>query len=149
MIYCTKIRSVSKSELCVHTFNTNYFNFYFSSFILYSKNTFSGILIFYFTSFFSHIDSTSEASKLKSGGYICPQCRSKYCELPTECRVCGLTLVSAPHLARSYHHLFPVQAFTQLDADKAQDAKCFACRKKLNNSDKYVSSTKSSIFLFV
>ena len=27
--------------------------------------------------------------------------------LPTTCPVCRLPLVSAPHLARSYHHLFP------------------------------------------
>src|SRR5699024_4503283 len=38
-------------------------------------------------------------------GYFCPQCNSKYCDLPVECKVCGLTLVSASHLARSYHHL--------------------------------------------
>ncbi|KAJ8943487.1 hypothetical protein NQ318_006340 [Aromia moschata] len=53
-----------------------------------------------------HVDSTDESSKLTTGGYYCPQCFSKYCELPVECRACGLTLVSAPHLARSYHHLF-------------------------------------------
>lgn len=29
-------------------------------------------------------------------------------ELPGACHICGLTLVSSPHLARSYHHLFPV-----------------------------------------
>ena len=29
------------------------------------------------------------------------------------CHVCGLTLVSSPHLARSYHHLFPVPAFQE------------------------------------
>jgi transcription initiation factor TFIIH subunit 2 len=27
--------------------------------------------------------------------------------LPTACPVCRLPLISAPHLARSYHHLFP------------------------------------------
>lgn len=31
------------------------------------------------------------------------------------CHVCGLTLISSPHLARSYHHLFPVPAFEELD----------------------------------
>ena len=81
------------------------------------------------------------------GGYFCPQCNSKFCELPTDCRVssanlyyntsffplcpslpisplhhkslpekqiCGLTLVSSPHLARSYHHLFPVPIYTEI-----------------------------------
>jgi hypothetical protein len=31
-----------------------------------------------------------------------------------ECKACGLTLVSAPHLARSYHHLFPLPAFKEV-----------------------------------
>lgn len=35
-------------------------------------------------------------------------------ELPSECHVCALTLISSPHLARSYHHLFPVPAFNEL-----------------------------------
>ncbi|KMS65361.1 hypothetical protein BVRB_036770, partial [Beta vulgaris subsp. vulgaris] len=41
-------------------------------------------------------------------GYLCPRCKSRCCELPTQCSVCNLTLVSSPHLARSYHHLFPL-----------------------------------------
>lgn len=28
-------------------------------------------------------------------------------------QVCGLTLVKAPHLARSYHHLFPAPNFEE------------------------------------
>jgi transcription initiation factor TFIIH subunit 2 len=35
-------------------------------------------------------------------------------DLPCSCHVCGLTLVSSPHLARSYHHLFPVKAFSEV-----------------------------------
>lgn len=31
--------------------------------------------------------------------------------------MCGLTLVSSPHLARSYHHLFPVPAYKEVTAD--------------------------------
>lgn len=57
--------------------------------------------------FFSH-------SKFTLGGYICPRCKSKVCELPSDCDVCGLTLVSSPHLARSYHHLFPVDNFEEI-----------------------------------
>ena len=51
-------------------------------------------------------------SQLKSEGYLCPRCDSKVCDVPTDCGVCGLMIVSAPHLARSYHHLFPVKPFT-------------------------------------
>lgn len=50
------------------------------------------------------------------GVYFCPQCLSKYCKLPIECRVCGLTLLAAPHLARSYHHLFPLDPFEEVQA---------------------------------
>ena len=55
--------------------------------------------------------------------YLCPQCKNRVkCKfwyalytvrlclclaLPTTCDICKLCLVSAPHLARSYHHLFP------------------------------------------
>lgn len=53
-------------------------------------------------------------SKLTNTGYICPRCASKVCELPSDCDVCGLTLVSSPHLARSYHHLFPVHNFEEI-----------------------------------
>ena len=39
---------------------------------------------------------------------------SKNAELPTDCAVCGLKLVLSPHLARSFHHLFPVQPFAEV-----------------------------------
>uniref|UniRef100_A0A8B9KYG0 VWFA domain-containing protein n=1 Tax=Astyanax mexicanus TaxID=7994 RepID=A0A8B9KYG0_ASTMX len=61
----------------------------------------------------SHLESVDEGPGLTLGGYYCPQCRAKYTELPVECKVCGLTLVSAPHLARSFHHLFPLDAFQE------------------------------------
>uniref|UniRef100_A0A5K3ENM7 General transcription factor IIH subunit n=1 Tax=Mesocestoides corti TaxID=53468 RepID=A0A5K3ENM7_MESCO len=54
-------------------------------------------------------------SPLKAtASYICPRCRAVYCELPVECTVCGITLVAAPHLARAYHHLFPLLTFTEV-----------------------------------
>eukprot|EP00899_Mesostigma_viride_P002539 jgi/Mesvir1/12286/Mv00492-RA.1 len=52
------------------------------------------------------------------GGYTCPRCKSRAAELPSECRACGLTLVSSPHLARSYHHLFPVAPFIEVPAQE-------------------------------
>ncbi|KAF5380442.1 hypothetical protein D9615_004478 [Tricholomella constricta] len=33
------------------------------------------------------------------------------CDVPTDCDICGLMIVSSPHLARSYHHLFPVKGY--------------------------------------
>lgn len=48
-------------------------------------------------------------------GYNCPRCSAWLSDVPCECTLCGLTLVSSPHLARSYHHLFPVPKFLPLD----------------------------------
>ena len=53
-------------------------------------------------------------AELKSEGFICPRCMSKVCNVPTDCDVCGLMIVSSPHLARSYHHLFPVKPYEAL-----------------------------------
>src|SRR5579862_4731194 len=53
-------------------------------------------------------------SKLNRGGYTCPRCSSKVCALPIECPVCGLTLILSTHLARSYHHLFPLRNWPEL-----------------------------------
>jgi transcription initiation factor TFIIH subunit 2 len=59
-----------------------------------------------------------------------------------ECKACGLTLVSAPHLARSYHHLFPVDSFKELEFKDVQDKieLCFACQKRFGERDKHVST---------
>lgn len=84
-----------------------------------------------------HVDSTDDACKLSTGGYYCPQCYSKYCELPVECKACGLTLVSAPHLARSYHHLFPAGNYKELPYEN-QAQICYACQKQLNDTDKHI-----------
>lgn len=80
--------------------------------------------------FLSHADSADGTSKLTSAGYLCPQCLSKHCELPVECRACGLTLVSAPHLARSYHYLFPVEHFRE-DQNTGDVTNCHGCQKNI------------------
>ena len=67
-------------------------------------------------------------SKLTAEGYTCPQCLSKQCNIPTDCSICSLKLISAPHLARSYHHLFPILPFNEVSLDTVQaGGKCFAC----------------------
>jgi transcription initiation factor TFIIH subunit 2 len=50
---------------------------------------------------------------LSRTAFTCPQCQGRNSELPTDCAVCGLKLVLAPHLARSFHHLFPVPPFVE------------------------------------
>jgi transcription factor Ssl1 len=72
-------------------------------------------------------------------GYICPRCKARVCELPTECRICGLTLVSSPHLARSYHHLFPIAPFDEVKPSRQNEPHrrsqktCFGCQQSLVN----------------
>lgn len=61
-----------------------------------------------------HSDDKGKA-QLSTTGFTCPTCDSKYCDVPIECKTCSLTLVCAPHLARSYHHLFPLHHFTETE----------------------------------
>ncbi|XP_011089329.1 general transcription factor IIH subunit 2 [Sesamum indicum] len=72
------------------------------------------------------------------GGYTCPRCKARICDLPTECQICGLTLVSSPHLARSYHHLFPITPFGDVSPSVSNDPRnlpknCFGCQQSLLN----------------
>lgn len=68
-------------------------------------------------------------SKLTQGGYICPRCTSKICTLPMLCPCCNLTLILSTHLARSYHHLFPLASFKELASTSRSSLapSCFAC----------------------
>jgi len=69
-------------------------------------------------------------SELKSEGYLCPRCLAKVCDVPTDCDICGLMIVSSPHLARSYHHLFPVKpykAVSSLVDTPIPDPTCHGC----------------------
>ncbi|KYN31121.1 General transcription factor IIH subunit 2 [Trachymyrmex septentrionalis] len=84
-----------------------------------------------------HAHNSDETVKFMTTGYLCPQCLSKHCELPVECRACGLTLVSAPHLARSYHYLFPVDPFKEIAPDSDYTI-CFGCQKAIAQKDKKV-----------
>jgi transcription initiation factor TFIIH subunit 2 len=67
-------------------------------------------------------------SKPTRGGYRCSRCSSKVCSLPAECPACGLTLILSTHLARSYHHLFPLINWVEVPWKKAASSShCFAC----------------------
>ncbi|PQE04111.1 transcription initiation factor TFIIH subunit 2 protein [Rutstroemia sp. NJR-2017a BVV2] len=68
-------------------------------------------------------------SKLSRGGYLCSRCDSKVCALPMECPACGLTLILSTHLARSYHHLFPLRNWREVSWEEAGKSKaCFGCQ---------------------
>jgi transcription initiation factor TFIIH subunit 2 len=63
-------------------------------------------------------------------GYLCSRCGSKVCGLPSECPTCGLTLILSTHLARSYHHLFPLVNWEEVPwHDVWRSSHCFACGK--------------------
>ncbi|KAF3396476.1 TFIIH basal transcription factor complex p47 subunit [Penicillium rolfsii] len=66
-------------------------------------------------------------SKPSRGGYLCSRCGSKVCSLPAECPSCGLTLILSTHLARSYHHLFPLMNWVEVPWRRASSSACFAC----------------------
>mmetsp|Transcript_15661 Transcript_15661/g.23332 ORF Transcript_15661/g.23332 Transcript_15661/m.23332 type:complete len:197 (+) Transcript_15661:253-843(+) len=71
-----------------------------------------------------------------SQGYFCPRCKIKTTDLPSTCEICALPLVSSPHLARSYHHLFPVPPFT---VKKSTDTKiCFGCLKTVVEGEMFI-----------
>ncbi|RDL38264.1 TFIIH basal transcription factor complex, subunit SSL1 [Venustampulla echinocandica] len=67
-------------------------------------------------------------SKLSRGGYLCSRCETKVCSLPAECPACGLTLILSTHLARSYHHLFPLRNWVEVAWVDAKKSKaCYSC----------------------
>ncbi|XP_063695399.1 general transcription factor IIH subunit 2-like [Bolinopsis microptera] len=81
-----------------------------------------------------HVEDKTKA-ELTTQGFTCPTCSSKYCEVPVECKICSLTLVCAPHLARSYHHLFPLSEFTETSTEDLIDDTmvCGGCSKTFAN----------------
>lgn len=67
-------------------------------------------------------------SKPSRQGYLCTRCKTKVCSLPAECPSCGLTLILSTHLARSYHHLFPLLNWVEVSWKKAlRSLRCHGC----------------------
>lgn len=67
---------------------------------------------------------------LTQGGYRCSRCSAKVCSLPQTCPSCDLTLILSTHLARSYHHLFPLLNWTEVSWQRARQKaskRCFGC----------------------
>ncbi|OLN95379.1 TFIIH basal transcription factor complex p47 subunit [Colletotrichum chlorophyti] len=61
-------------------------------------------------------------------GYLCTRCGTRVCRLPIECPACSLTLILSTHLARSYHHLFPLRNWVEVPwADAARSTACYSC----------------------
>ncbi|KAI0013321.1 Ssl1-like-domain-containing protein [Xylariaceae sp. FL0662B] len=61
-------------------------------------------------------------------GYDCTRCGARVCRLPAECPGCGLTLILSTHLARSYHHLFPLRNWVEVPWSEARRSRaCYSC----------------------
>ncbi|OWT37540.1 transcription initiation factor TFIIH subunit 2 [Cryptococcus neoformans var. grubii Br795] len=73
---------------------------------------------------------------LRKGGYLCPRCGSKLCDVPTDCEVCGLMVVSSPHLARSFWFLFPVANYGPLAIEDVVESSetCFGCDSEFSDT---------------
>ncbi|EKX44960.1 SSL1 transcription factor & nucleotide excision repair [Guillardia theta CCMP2712] len=75
------------------------------------------------------------------GGWQCPRCMDVVKEIPADCGLCGLKLLSSSHLARSYHHLFPVQSFHELEDEEGpatSTSTCGGCGVLLGKESKHV-----------
>ena len=85
--------------------------------------------------------------KLNRGGYLCSRCGSKVCSLPAECPQCGLTLILSTHLARSYHHLFPLKNWRDVsweEAARSKSSSCFSCRSPFPTQGRRPSAREKS-----
>ncbi|KAF2660198.1 hypothetical protein K491DRAFT_765654 [Lophiostoma macrostomum CBS 122681] len=68
---------------------------------------------------------------LTTGGYTCSRCKAKVCSLPITCPSCQLTLLLSTHLARSYHHLFPLRNWAEVSWVRAEEKgtrECLGCQ---------------------
>lgn len=84
---------------------------------------------------------SASTQEFASQGYICPRCKSLLTELPVDCPVCGLPNVTSSALARSFHHLFPVQPFERDGG--ASGCNCAGCGKWIRSGEPCLRSQKT------
>jgi len=77
---------------------------------------------------------SAEKTNQDQRAFFCPQCGARYCQTPTECRICGLLLLTAPQLARAHQHLQPLPAFAEVPSQPGRT--CFACDQPLSRDHK-------------
>ncbi|KAF2432183.1 TFIIH basal transcription factor complex, subunit SSL1, partial [Tothia fuscella] len=70
---------------------------------------------------------------LSRGGYTCSRCKAKVCSLPATCPSCSLTLILSTHLARSYHHLFPLRNWVAVSWKRARTTGSKQCKGCMKN----------------
>lgn len=118
--------------------------FFFMSFLVTKIIVFSFLLPFFFKDVPTLVHASQDTTLLARTAYTCPQCQAKLSELPVDCAVCGLKLVLSPHLARSFHHLFPVSPFVEVSL---QESESLESAQKLDTvqADKSVSTSSSTL----
>lgn len=79
--------------------------------------------------------------------YVCPRCKSRCSDLPSDCAVCGLRLILAPHLARTFHHLFPVRPFAELGEEEMLSNTGFGNEKGEEANDVKTNGSKGAAVL--
>jgi len=76
---------------------------------------------------YPHLGYDGKEQTLLTSAYLCPRCVTRTQDIPTVCCVCNLSLNSSSHLARSFHHLFPVPNFAAYTVNyDTQEEKYFA-----------------------
>jgi transcription initiation factor TFIIH subunit 2 len=81
-------------------------------------------------------------------GYECTRCAARVCRLPSECPGCGLTLILSTHLARSYHHLFPLRNWVDVPWSEAgRSAACYACQAPFPSPSKRDANDQGQVGL--
>lgn len=105
------------------------------------------------------VHASRDTKLLARTSFTCPQCHAKVSDLPTDCVVCGMKLVLSPHLARSFHHLFPVSPFREILPDfkpskpthdlclsQSRDrTSCFSCLRFLGSKKVAVPSSSKTM----
>lgn len=82
--------------------------------------------------------------------YECPRCGNRVRHLPTVCSVCELMLILSTHLSRSYHHLVPLNDYSEVPVAESYPSRyCYGCllefpegttSESASTLDKYTSS---------
>eukprot|EP00127_Corallochytrium_limacisporum_P001144 Clim_evm7s42 gene=Clim_evmTU7s42 len=86
--------------------------------------------------------------QLQSKGFECPQCYAKHCDMPVECMVCGLHLISSADLSRSYHHIFPLPVFRDIKLNSRNPIHCYSCRVQMKRKTYSQCPKCEEIFCF-
>jgi transcription initiation factor TFIIH subunit 2 len=81
---------------------------------------------------------------LANNAFVCPRCLTRTTDIPVQCSVCSLQLNSSSHIARSFHHLFPVPLFTEytIYLKPGKSSTTSSSSKKINPGDYFAELYK-------